>query len=369
MRRPASLIRRLVGGVAVSAAVLSTVFATPANGSTMGGNPFLGRSWGVYQGPAEQSWTPYVNATGATKQALGYIALTPKMKWFGAWIPVGGIARAVTDYITASQAADPNALVQFAVFRMDPWEGAACTRLPTPVQQASYKAWIGQLAGAVGSTPTAIVLQPDGPFALCAPGHSPIPSQLIAYSARVLSALPHTSVYIDAGAADWPAAGRPGGAATAVRLLVADGVRYARGFALNSTHYSAVSAEVLRAAEISRGLAALGIRGKKAVVDTATNGHPFVFGRYTGTDPDNATVCPSRATPATVTCVTLGIPPTADVANPRWGLSATIRSLALAYVDAYVWSGRPWLYRQADPFVQQRALALVNSTPWRLTPR
>ena len=57
------------------------------------------------------------------------------------------------------------------------------------------------VANAQAGNPEALA-QPDGPFALCAPGGSTLPSRLIAYSAKVLAALPHTSVYIDAGAAD-----------------------------------------------------------------------------------------------------------------------------------------------------------------------
>ena len=64
------------------------------------------------------------------------------------------------------------------------------------------------------------------------------------------------------------------------------------------------------------------------------------------------------------TCVTLGIPPTTDVADSRWGLSPADRALAAANVDAYLWIGRPWLFMQADPFLTKRALWLARTTPW-----
>ena len=100
---------------------------------------------------------------------------------------------------------DPEVLVQMAVFRMKPWEHEACDRLPTAAERASYKQWIDRFAaGRSAAQHTAIILQPDGPFALCAPGGSKVPSHLIGYAARTFTALPHTSVYIDAGAADWP---------------------------------------------------------------------------------------------------------------------------------------------------------------------
>jgi hypothetical protein len=310
------------------------------------------------------AWAPYVRATGTNKKLLARIALRPKAKWFGSWISNGSIASKVHEYISNSQAGDPSALVQMTVFRMEPWEHDACHRLPTRAEQASYKQWTNRFAAAVGSTPAAIVLQPDGPFALCAPGGSTLPSSLVAYSARVFSALPHTSVYVEAGSADWPAAGGQGGVNAAVKILVQGGVRYARGFALNGTHYSDTNLEVGRGAAIVRALAARGLTGKHFVVNTAENGHPFTFGSYTGSDPNNAFVCASRTEPRARTCVTLGIPPTTDVANAAWRISATTRTLARRYVDAYLWFGRPWLYRQASPFVLSRALQLVRTSPY-----
>lgn len=327
-------------------------------------NPLAGRPWGVYKGRADQTWEPYVNATGTQKDLLAKIALRPKAKWFGGWIPNGEIAGKVRAYITSAQAGNPEALVQMTVFRMKPWEHEACKRLPTAAEQASYKDWTDRFASAIGGTHAAIVLQPDGPFALCAPGGSKVPSSMIAYSAKRLSALPNTSVYVEAGAADWPAAGRQGGVDAAVRILVQGGVRYTRGFALNGTHYSSTPNEVARGTAIVKALAAKGITGKHFVVNTSSNGHPFTFGSYTGSDPDNAIVCTTKSDPVTRTCVTLGIPPTTDVANAKWRLPATTRALAAQYVDGYLWFGRPWLYRQADPFVMSRALQLVRTTPY-----
>jgi len=328
-------------------------------------NPLAGRPWGTYEGGQEMSWAPYANATGTKKKLLGYIALKPKAKWFGAWIPDNQIAQKVADYIAGSQDGDPDALVQMSVFRMVPWEHDACTRLPTKAERASYKTWIDRFATAVGDTPTAIVLQPDGPFALCAPGGSKVPSHLVAYAAQVLSAQPETNVYIEAGAADWPHAGSQGGVDAAVKILVRGGIQYAHGFALNSTHFDSTTDEVARAAGISKKLAVLGYADRKAVINTSSNGHPYEYGDYTGKDADNPFVCDSTTTPAATTCATIGIPPTTKVGADRWGLPATTVRQARRYVDAYLWIGRPWLYRQNQPFVTKRALKLVRSTPWR----
>jgi hypothetical protein len=146
---------------------------------------------------------------------------------------------------------------------------------------------------------------------------------------------------------------------------VRGGIQYAHGFALNSTHFDSTVDEVARAAAISKSLAALGYADRRAVINTSSNGHPYEYGDYTGKDPDNPFVCDSTTTPAATTCVTIGIPPTANVAATKWGLPAATDRLARQYVDAYLWIGRPWLYRQSQPFVTSRALQLVRSTPWR----
>lgn len=362
-----SAVTGVLGGTAASTPSADARAATSARAVSAAADtdPFRLHVWGSYGGPQELSWAPYVAATGTQKQLLGYIALQPKAKWFGSWIPDDRIATSVHSYITNAQAGNADALVQMSIFRMVPWEHEACSRLPTLAEQASYKRWIRSFATAVGDTPTAIILQPDAPFALCAPGGSTLPSRLIAFASRVLSAQPQTNVYVEAGAADWPHTGSQGGVDAAVKILERGGIQYARGFALNSTHYDATTDEITRAAGIAQALAADGYPGRKGVINTSTNGHPFEYGTYTGTQKDNPKVCQSTTPAASTTCVTIGIPPTADVANPRWKLPAPSARQALAYVDAYLWIGRPWLYRQATPFVRQRALDLVRSTPWR----
>ncbi len=376
-RRFARRLVPLLAGAGLAAAALTGPVATtntasgpaagtaPALASTSTDNPLAGRPWGVYEGPGEQSWQPYVDATGAEKDLLGYIALKPKAKWFGSWIPDDQIEEKVRGYIANAQAGNPDALVQMAIFRVKPWERNACRAIPTLAQRASYRRWMRGFAAGIGDAHVAVIQQPDGPFALCAPHGSRVASRLIAYGTRVLSAQPNASVYVEVGAADWPHDGKQGGAATATKLALRGGVKYARGIALNGTHYSSTVDEVARGAAVVRALAAQGITDKHVVINTAENGHPFEFGTYTGKDPNNAFVCKTANDPVTRTCVTLGIPPTTQVAAPQWQLPLKTRRLARRYVDAYLWFGRPWLYRQADPFVKSRALQLVRTTPFR----
>lgn len=321
-------------------------------------NPLAGHRMGVYKGSAEQSWEPYVRATGKRKQLLAKIALRPKAKWFGAWS--GGpaeIGRKVRDYVRVSTGGDDDVLVQMTVFRMVPWEQETCERLPTKKERRQYHRWIDRLAAATGRAHAAIILQPDGPFALCAPHGSRLPSRMIAESARRFAELPHASVYIDAGASDWPK-DDPGTAAT---ILERAGVEHARGFALNVTHYTSTAESIRHGAQVVAELARRGIEDVHFVVSTAENGRPFHFDEYRGSHPNNAKVCD---TPRERKCVTLGIPPTTRVAAARWGLPDDARALAARYVDAYLWIGRPWLVRQTDPFSMKRALGMARTTPY-----
>ena len=353
----------VVGPLALLAvSLLGTVTASAGSASTQAPtgvavNPLAGHAWGVYKGDADQSWQPYVRSTGEDRTLLAKISLRPKAKWFGSWISNASIYDKVRAYIANSTGGDPDVLVQLTVFRMVPWEHAACDRLPTTAEQASYKQWTDRFADAIGTSRVALILQPDGPFALCAPHGSTLPSQLIAYSARKFSALPRTSVYIDAGARDWP----KDDPAAAARILLPAGVQYARGFALNSTHYESTAHNIYFGTRLVNELARRGVPGKHFVVNTAQNGRPFEFADARGSHPDNAKVCDTRTE---TRCVTLGIPPTTHVASPRWGLSDNNQRRAKQHVDGYLWFGRPWLFMQADPFDLQRALAIARTTPY-----
>lgn len=349
----------LLAVAAVLACLAPPARAGAANAGVPGASPrdpLAGLPWGNYSGPLDEVFPSYRAVTGAQRRLLGLVALRPRMRWFGAWYPDDQARLVARQYLDNVTGGDPAVLAQMAVFRLAPWEGTACRRLPTAAEQVSYRRWVDGFAAGIGAARVAMVLQPDLPFAACAPDRSRAPLKLVAYAARVFSALPHTTVYIDAGAGDWPTV------AEAVRLLRGAGVRYTRGFALNATHYDSTANEIRFGARVVRGLAAAGVRGARFVINTSSNGRGFTYQQYH--DPatfDNARVCASRASRR---CVTLGIPPTIDVASRRWGLSRTDRALAARYVDAYLWIGRPWLLDQADPFSLSRTLQLARTTPF-----
>ena len=321
----------------------------------------LSGNWGIYKGPADQSWKGYLAASSANKNRLQWFVDQPKAAWYGTWVPNGEVTKRIKRYIQLSRAGDPNALVQLTIFRMNPWYDASRTKVPTKAQIASYKKWIRLSAKAIGKTRTALYLQPDSTFLRTVPNFK-LSASLIRYAAKQYGKLPNTLVYLETGGYDWPAPGQ-GGVKEAVRLLSAQGMKYADGVVTNTTHYNKTSWDVKRIAAISKAFAKRGKKGVKGVVNTSSNGKGFVFGTYQGRDPDHAKACTSKALKGT--CVTFGIPPTTDVANPKWGMSAKTRRLAKKYVDAYAWVGRPWLYRQSSPFQLDRTLQMIRTTPYR----
>jgi hypothetical protein len=300
--------------------------------------------WGAYQGPIDSVWSAYAAAHGRNKSLLGRIALQPRAVWDGFWD--GNPERTAQESISDSTQGNPDVLTQVTIFRLSPWE--TCSASWSRGSRSSYESWIRGYAAGIGSARVAVILQPDLPFALCVP--SAVPEQLVAYAADVLNALPHTTVYIDAGAYQWY---KP---ALMARLLERSGIWHSRGFALNVTQYGATSQEIQWGAQINRALAAAGARGKHFVINTDENGSPYLAGQIPGGGAAS-NYTPACSSPSQRLCQRLGIPPTTDVANPRWHLSGSARQIAAAQVDAYMWLGRPWMIN-AGPFSLRNALTL-----------
>lgn len=313
-------------------------------------NPIAGMSWGAYRiastDPGIDPPSAYFNTAhnDADRAEFAKLLAQPRFRWFGAWIPTldqGGKrgARATAQsYIQQVTGGDPDVGVGIGIFRLQPFEHEACTRLPTSAEIADYKAWIGEFAAGIGSARVALLLQPDMPFTLCLPHHSQVDLQLIAWTVARFSALPHTTVYIDAGAADWK---KPSEIAS---MLARSGVKAARGFALNLTHYDSTPRQVSYGKKIVALLARRGIR-THFVVNTAQNGRPFTTQAHMH-EFKVAAVCASRSSRA---CVTLGRPPTTHT--------------GVAAVDGYLWLGRPWI-NNATRRGYDEVLRLVTTSPF-----
>ncbi|HJQ05674.1 MAG TPA: glycoside hydrolase family 6 protein [Nocardioides sp.] len=320
-------------------------------------DPLAGGPWGP--DTTDSLASDYAAATGTTRTLLGSIAGQPRVRWFTPGLATPDVATRITRYIRAVQAGDPDVLVPIALFRIFPRGEAHRDEPMTAAEIADYRAWMAAAANAIGSTRAVVVMEPDL-AELAPPNRSTAPvvpdarvrSALVKAATHQLSLLPRTTVYLDAGDADWLPIDKATG------LLVRSGIEYARGFALGATHYSPTGSDLTYAKSLEQSLALAGTAyaGKSAVLDTADNGRGFTWGYWhthqarLGDDFDNARVC---ATPTTTLCVTLGAPPTWDV-GPTWA----------PYVDAYLWFGRPWLTRQASPYNQKRALGAARTTPY-----
>ncbi len=351
-------LRSVLATLLVAAAALAlsapAAMAGAANAHLAGAsrtNPLAGIAWGHYTGPTDDLYPAYQAARGRDRALLAKIALRPNVFWFGDWYTTQQAKPYVQQYIAQYTQGNPNVLTQLAVFRMDPWEQDACSKTPSPAAQASYRAWIDNFAAGIGSSRVMLILQPDLPFSLCAPTR--IPLQLVNYAARVFSRLPHTTVYLDAGAAYWPTPNQ------AAWMLQQAGIHFVRGFSLNDTQYDTTGDELEVGAKIIGALAGMGIHGKRMIVNTSQNGAAWV-GHYDPAHP-HTPACRWRYE---TNCATLGIPPTTDVTNPRWGLSARDRQIAARYADGYVWAGRPWLDNGSWPFDLNYALDMAASTPY-----
>lgn len=303
-----------------------------------------------------------------------------KSKFFGRWIADDQAYKKTREYIEDTQSGDPDKLTILTLFRMFPWEGDAwiTKRLPTSAEQAAYRKYVTVVARGIGDDRVAVVLQPDGYYAKAAyDAHvkklgrkkALLPARMLAWTAKTLSAGAHTTVYVDMGSEDWAR----GDVASVAKFLRLSGVRYARGFSLNVSHKNYLDREIVFAKLVSRALAKMGIKGKHAILDTSDNGQPFhgseinPGGGHDYTPPGDINPCTKKDQKSP--CTALGVPPTTDVDNPRWGQSPKVAKTAARYVDAYLWVSRPWLPHQGrggTPFSPKFATLLLKT--WEYSP-
>lgn len=132
-----------------------------------------------------------------------------------------------------------------------------------PGEQSAYRRWMDAFAQGVGRTPMVLFYEFDSLISVRCLSHHGLDVRIaeLRYGIKKLSALPHTVVYIDAGAADALSV------RTVARLLNRVDIRSIEGFFLNSTHFDWTSTEVAYGTQISRL-----VHGKHFVVSTAVNG-------------------------------------------------------------------------------------------------
>ncbi len=192
--------------------------------------------------------------------ALSKIAEQPWAEWYGDWLTDPGAMFAGR---VRSWYAPNNATAFVALYNLPHRDCGATFSAGGAKSPAAYRAWIGNMARAIGSYPTIVVLEPDGVMgAPCLGALENQRLQLLSSAAKTLSALPHTSVYIDAGRSG----ALPAGETTS--LLRRAGVRYTRGFALDTTGYDSTANELRYGDQIGRALG-----NKHFIVNTSRNGN------------------------------------------------------------------------------------------------
>ncbi|MBO0769339.1 MAG: glycoside hydrolase family 6 protein [Solirubrobacterales bacterium] len=325
-------------------------FAGPANAGLprASANPLASVPWGVDQDPtSDDLWKAYTSAKGKDHQLLGKIATQPHAVWLGYWDNDTWAQRMAAQTVARTTKGNPNVLTQFATFALNPWEGSAA---PQGWNVAQVESWYRALAAGIGNARASVIVQVDLPDAVKDYASNAQISQIDTYAVKTLSALPHTTVYLDGGTYGWLPSG------TAARMLIDNGVQYARGFALNDTQYMDNNTELKYGGQVVDSLKHRGVDNKHFVLNTDENGQPYGSKQVHGNSNDTP-MCHGKIQRV---CQRTGVPPTTDVANRAWHLSRSAGRIAKRDADAYVWSGRPWNVN-GGPFRVDWALELARN--------
>jgi endoglucanase len=231
-------------------------------GAAVKGNPMAGPGWFVDPNSAAAHAQRHAAASGDSAAAAQFdvIARTPQATWFIA--ADGPFGSYVDRYFARWRRNSPGSVPVIALHGL-PHQNCAGDNAPGHPDAAAYRRWVGRWAARIGGSRFVVVLEPDALAASNCLSSAQRKRRLamLTYAARTLSRLPQTAVYEDAGAGDWRSL------RDAARLLKRAGVRYARGFSLNVTHFDWTSAEVAYGRKLSRL-----VGNKHFLVNTSANG-------------------------------------------------------------------------------------------------
>ena len=193
------------------------------------------------------------------------IAAVPQGRWFASYNP-STVRGQVDAYVGAAAAAGKiPIMVVYAMPNRD-CGGASAGGAP---DHTAYRAWIDQIAAGLGGRAATIILEPD---ALAIMSNCMNPAQQaevqasMAYAGRRFNATSaQVKVYFDIGHDAWLGAGE-----AATRLNGADVGGSADGIAVNTSNYRATPGLISYAKSV---IAATGVPGLRAVIDTSRNGN------------------------------------------------------------------------------------------------
>ncbi len=293
-------------------------------------NPFAGVQ--TYHAPysnADQARRRLENAGSPDAAAVAKIADQPQARWFGSWSP--DIKTVVMNFVNAADREG-----QLALMVADDIPNRDCGQYSKggAGDPETYKKWIRDYAEGIGDRRAAVVLEPDALPQLTeclSPPDQQKRLELLRDAVTVLSALPRTAVYIDAGHSSWVPA-----TDMAERLKRA-GISGARGFSLNVSNYMADLELIDYGKQL---IVALGAP-THFIIDTSRNGN--------GPTPDKAWCNPAGRA--------LGRAPTAETGEPA--------------LDAFVWVKNPGESDgeceggpAAGQWFEERAIEMSKNARW-----
>jgi endoglucanase len=215
------------------------------------------------QSPAGTSARRYRHRNRGWYGSLRFLADQPGVHRFYLWNTPAYPAHTVARFLESAQAQQPNTVVQLSTYSLVHGRCGADTSNPRFINR--YQRWIEGLAKGIGNFHVVMFLELDSLITTqCFHGdQTKLNDRLteLRDAVKTLETLPHTAVYMDAGAADAVPVDR-----TASLLRRAD-VAQAQGFFVNSTHFDWTTKEVAYGQAISAKLA-----GAHFVVNTGENG-------------------------------------------------------------------------------------------------
>jgi endoglucanase len=241
--------------------------AAAASSSTTTDNPLAEAPFYVEGegSPAGQSAHRYRHSKPGWYRSLNYLADQPGVHRFYYWNTPAWPAHTVARYLESVENRQPNTVVQLSTYSLVHKLCASDTSSPAFIKR--YTRWVQGLARGIGNFHVVMFLELDGLITTQCMQREHEPYKIrdrlteIHDAVNILETLPHTAVYIDAGAADAISVPRT------VSLLRRAGVLHAQGFFVNSTHFDWTTKEVAYGQKIAKDLG-----GVHFVVNTGENG-------------------------------------------------------------------------------------------------
>jgi endoglucanase len=252
---------RTLAVMAVVACFFAAIALVPEAASAKT-DPRLGRHF--YADPASSA-----AVAAKTDRRFASLARTPQAYWATDHLSVSRVKRAVRSYATRAVKKKRTPVVAvYAIPARDCGQHSAGS-----FDAPTYKRWVARLASGLKGTKAIAVLEPDALAMLGQCEAQGDRTGLLRYATTKLKRA-GVWVYVDAGHSAWIAPD------VMAERLKAAGIASARGFSTNVANFRATADEVAYGDQVVQQLTAMGVRGKRFVVETARNGAPTAAGDF-----------------------------------------------------------------------------------------